>query len=128
VSLIDRESVIAAAQQILEQGGWCVFDVCIDVPEQNWESRALIFDLSPAAVADAVEREIEYEPGLDARLSGCDRRTLGPIPGVGYYLCYLADTPPLTASVLANATNASTLGRAGPTAERTTNHGRVAGP
>ncbi len=96
MSEIDSDRVTAAADRILDQGGWCVFEVCVDVPEQRWESRALIFDLSPVAVAEAVEHEIAYEPELDARLSGCDRRTLAPDPSMGAFLCYVADTQPLT--------------------------------
>jgi CBS domain-containing protein len=89
----DRSQVIPAAKSILDQGGWCVVERCVDVPRQRWEARILIFDLTPEAVADVVEEELEYEPENDARLAGCDRRTLQPDPNMGACLCYLADTP-----------------------------------
>ncbi len=53
----------------------------------------VIFDLHPEAVADTVAEEILYEPELDARLTGCDRQTLRPDPGMGAHLCYVADLP-----------------------------------
>ncbi len=87
----ERERAVAAAQAILERGGWCVFEVCVDVPGQRWEARVVIFDVVADAVADAVEREIEYERELDARLSGCDRRSLRPEAGMGAHLCYVAE-------------------------------------
>jgi CBS domain-containing protein len=96
VPILPRACVIAAAARILQQGGWCVFDVCVDVPEQRWESRTLFFDRSPVAVADAVEREIALQPQFDARLSACDRRTLSPMPEIGEFLCYMADIPPVS--------------------------------
>ena len=89
----DRSLVIAAAQSILEQGGWCVFEVCTDVPGQRWEARVVIFNLLADSVADAVVEEIEYEPCNDARLTGCDRRTLRPDPEMGAHLCYVAEQP-----------------------------------
>jgi CBS domain-containing protein len=89
----DRQRVIAAAQSILDQGGWCVFEVCTDVPGQRWEARLLIFELLADAVADAVADEIDYEPFYDARLTGCDRRMLRPDAGLGAHLCYLAEQP-----------------------------------
>lgn len=68
-------------------------EACVDVPAQRWEVCALIFDLVPESVADLVEEEIEFGPGFDVRLTGCDRRTLQPDPTLGAALCYLADTP-----------------------------------
>jgi len=79
-----------AAQSILDQGAWCVLEVCVDVPTQAWEPRTLIFDLVPSAVADVVAEEVGQEPQLHARLTGCDRWTLAPDPGLGAFLCYLA--------------------------------------
>src|ERR1022692_2804962 len=35
----DRFQAVAGAQSILEQGGWCVLEVCVDVPMQCWEGR-----------------------------------------------------------------------------------------
>lgn len=89
----EREQARAAAAWILDQGGWCVFEVCVDVPAQRWEARVVIFDLVPEAVADTVAEEIEYEPDRDARLTGCDRRTLRPEPAIGAHLCYVAEIP-----------------------------------
>jgi hypothetical protein len=84
---------VDAAQSILDQGGWCVLEVCTDVPRQHWEARVLIFDRVAEAVADADAEEIAYEPEYDVRLTGCDLRTLGPEPGLGAHLVYLADAP-----------------------------------
>jgi CBS domain-containing protein len=88
----DRFQAVAGAQSILEQGGWCVLEVCVDVPMQCWEGRVVIFSHDAEAVADNVAREIMYESGRDARLSGCDRRTLRPDPAMGAHLCYVADS------------------------------------
>lgn len=87
----ERERAAAAADSILSRGGWCVLEVCVDVPSQHWEARAVIFDLTAEAVVAAVADEIEYEPERDARLTGCNRRTLGPDPTMGAYLCYVAE-------------------------------------
>ncbi len=89
----DHSHTAAAAQSVLEQGGWCLLEVCVDVPGQRWESRVLICERDCEAVAAIVGDEIEREPGLDARLAGCDRRTLRPDPGMGAQLCYVALTP-----------------------------------
>jgi hypothetical protein len=95
----ERSRIIAAAQSILDQGGWCVLKACVDVPRQRWEPRILVFDPVAEAVADAVEEEIAREPQLDARLIGCDRRTLQRDPSMGAYLCYMTDAPaPSTAA------------------------------
>ncbi len=93
VLLIERARTIAAAQVILDQGGWCLLEACVDVPGQCWEARILIFNLAAEAVADAVFEEIEYAPELDYRLTGCDRSALRPNPAMGAHLCYLADVP-----------------------------------
>jgi len=50
----EREPVIAAARAILDLGGWCLLEACVDIPSQRWEARLLIFDLDADAVADAV--------------------------------------------------------------------------
>jgi hypothetical protein len=97
----ERRQAIEAAEAILRQGGWCVFEVCVDVPLQCWEARVLIFDVTAEAVADAIEEEIQVEPTLDARLTGCDRRRLRPEPTMGAYLCYLAATPSTSSGSLA---------------------------
>jgi hypothetical protein len=84
-----------------------VFEVCVDVPTQQWEARAVIFDLQPDAVADTVAEEIRYEPELDARLTGCDRCTLHPEPAMGEYLCYVAEGAPTPAAAIASDTHAA---------------------
>jgi CBS domain-containing protein len=89
----ERERTVAAAEAVLACGDWCVFEACVDVPAQRWEARVLIFDLDPDAVADAVRDEILLEPEHDARLTGCDRRTLSPDPAAGAHLCHLAAMP-----------------------------------
>jgi hypothetical protein len=96
-----RADVVAAARRILDQGGWCVLEACVDVPAQRWEVAELIFDLTAEAVAEAVAEAIEEAPELDLRLSGLDQRLLEPNPAMGAYLCYVAASPER-----ANATNA----------------------
>jgi hypothetical protein len=83
----ERARTLDAAQRILAQGGWCVLEVCVDVPGQLWEPHLLLFDLVADAVADAVEDEVTHEPGLDARLTGYNRTTLAPDPGMGAFPC-----------------------------------------
>jgi hypothetical protein len=90
MALFDRSVAVSAAQAILEKGGWCVVEACLDVPRQVWEARILILDRQPEGVADAVAEEIDLDPGHDARLTGCDRWTLAPDPEMGARLCYLA--------------------------------------
>jgi hypothetical protein len=51
----ERQRVIAAADRILAQGGWCVLERCVEVPVQCWVARGIIFDLVADAVADSVE-------------------------------------------------------------------------
>ena len=89
----ERERTVAAAGFVLEQGGWCVLEVCRDVPRQRWEPQLVLCERDPEVVADALEAETERQPGRDARLSGCDRRTLRPAPSMGAELCYVAPTP-----------------------------------
>jgi CBS domain-containing protein len=96
--MIARERIIAAARRLLDEGAWCMYEVCVDVPGQRWEPQALILKPGPAEVADAVEREIAYEPYRDARLRGCDRGTLAALPELGECLCYLAEMPPPSAA------------------------------
>jgi hypothetical protein len=86
----DLDRATAAAEQIIQAGGWCVIEVCIDIPGQRWEPRVYVLDRAPAAAARKVGEQIEYEPERDARIAGCDRRTLLPDPAMGSYLCYLA--------------------------------------
>ena len=92
----ERMRVLQAAQRILEQGGWCLYEACVDIPAQHWEARALLFDLTAEAVADAVRAEIEAEPQCDGRLTGCNRRTLCPDPRMGEHLCFVSDPATLT--------------------------------
>ena len=88
-----RSQALAGAQSILDQGGWCVLDACVDIPGQRWEAQVLIFDLVADAVADVVEEEVTCKPERDARLTGCDRSTLRPNPAMGAHLCHLAGAP-----------------------------------
>jgi hypothetical protein len=87
----EHDRTTAAAQAILDRGGWCMLEVCVDIPRQIWEPRVLLFDVVARHVADAVAEELACEPGFDARLSGCHRRTLQPDPGLGAYLICLGD-------------------------------------
>jgi CBS domain-containing protein len=84
---------IAAAGPILDEGLWCVLEVCLDVPAQRWEPRLIVFQRDAHEVAAAVSAWIAQEPGSDVRLSGCDRSSLRPEPGVPPRLCYVAATP-----------------------------------
>ena len=97
----ERSRAVEAAQRILDQRGWCVYEACVERSRQLWETRVLLFDLNAEAVADALEEEIELEPEHDGRLVGCDRHTLCPEPGIGAHLVYLAEHSPLGAAHLA---------------------------
>lgn len=94
----ERSRVFEAARRILERRGWCVYEVCVDVPAQEWEPRALFLDLTAEGVAESLAAEIELEPEHDARLTGVDRQTLRPLPGIGPDLVYLSDQPVCVAS------------------------------
>jgi hypothetical protein len=89
----ERTRTIDAARWIIAQGGWCVLEVCVDAQGQLWEPHALLFDLVPGAVADMVEDEVSHDPHLDARLTGYNRTTLQPDPGMGAFLCHRAGNP-----------------------------------
>jgi CBS domain-containing protein len=94
----ERARVVEAAQAILDRGEGCVFEVCVDVPGQLWESRSMILSRSADEVATAVDEQITIEPGCDARLTGCDRRTLRRSVGADAHLVYVTDIPRLTES------------------------------
>ncbi|MEA2250584.1 MAG: hypothetical protein QOG70_826 [Solirubrobacteraceae bacterium] len=89
----DLDAIAAAASPILEEGLWCVLEVCLDVPAQRWEPRLIVFRRDGREVAAAVGAWIAQEPDRDVRLSGCDRSSLRPEPGVPPRLCYVAATP-----------------------------------
>lgn len=89
----ERSRVFDAARRILERRGWCLYEACVDVPGQRWEPRTLFLDLTAAGVAESFAEGIELEPEHDARLTGVDRRTLLPLPGIGPDLVYLSDRP-----------------------------------
>jgi hypothetical protein len=89
----ERSRIFEAARRILDRRGWCLYEVCVDVPAQRWETRALLLDLTAEGVAAACEAEIELEPEYDARLTGVDRRTFLPLPGIGPHLVYLSERP-----------------------------------
>jgi CBS domain-containing protein len=107
----DRSRVVAAAQAILDREGWCVFEVCSDIPRQRWEPHVLIFDRVAGEVADVVEQEIACQPSYDARLTGCDRRTLRPDAGMGAYLCHVAEAPAPPAAMPTPASRRQVRGR-----------------
>jgi hypothetical protein len=88
---VDRSRVLTAARAIIDQGGWCVLEACIDVPAQIWEVQLIVFGRVAGTVADAMAEQVEDEPGLDLRLTGCNRCTLAPDPSMGAQLCYVAD-------------------------------------
>lgn len=69
-----------------------MLEVCLDVAGQLWEPRVVICDLVAEFVTTVVEEEVGREPDCDARLTGCDRRTLRREPEMGSHLCYLAET------------------------------------
>jgi hypothetical protein len=89
--LLDRQLLLPAIQRILDAGCWCVYEVCLDVPRQEWEPRALICHRDPARVVEAIAAESDSEPRLDARLIGCDRVSLRHDRGIAAQLCYIAE-------------------------------------
>ncbi len=103
----ERARVVTAAQAILDRGEGCFLEVCLDVPAQLWESRSLILNRSAEAVASAVEQQLTIEAGRDARLTGCDRRTLRRSTGE-VHLVYVAE---LTGLVVSTPASAATLNR-----------------
>jgi hypothetical protein len=96
----DRSRALAGAQAILDQRGWCVLEVCVDIAAQSWEARVVMFGLVAEAVADQVVTEVACEPEHDARLTGCDRRTLEPSSAMGSYLCYVVEAPAQSGSTV----------------------------
>lgn len=91
VGYLDRESIAAAAEEILDAGFWCVLEACVDVPRQVWERRLVIFRDEGAAVADVVTEWVDSMPHRDARLSGCTRESLRTVLNAPTHLCYLAE-------------------------------------
>ncbi|MEA2254303.1 MAG: hypothetical protein QOG35_348 [Solirubrobacteraceae bacterium] len=94
----DLEAIARAAGPILDEGLWCVLEVCLDVPAQRWEPRLIVFRRDRREVAAAVGAWVAQEPDRDVRLSACDRSSLRPEPGVPPRLCYVAATPASTAA------------------------------
>ncbi len=89
-----------------------MFEVCTDVPRQRWEAHVVILNPLADAVADAVVEEITREPLRDARLTGCDRRTLRPADEMGAHLCYVAEQPaPATTATRASSRSRIARGR-----------------
>ena len=107
---LERAAAARAAEAILDRGGWCVVEVCLDVAGQRWDPRVLVCSTEAEVVVDAVFAEVWSDPTVDVRLAGCDRRTLAPDPDLGTYLCHLAAMP-----VAAGA--AEPLGRLRPTSD-----------
>lgn len=85
-----RPDVVAAAQSIIDGGGWCGVERRVGTANQRWETRLLVCDHAPDVVADALAEEIGYEPGSDARLAGYDRRTLVRNDAIATAVCYVA--------------------------------------
>ena len=75
-----------------------MLESCVDIPAQSWVVQLVIFGHSAEIVADAVAEQVAEEPGLDLRLTGCNRWTLAPDPSMGAHLCYLADLAGVWAS------------------------------
>ena len=100
---MDEQLIAAAARTILDQHGWCVVEACLDVPTQVWDAKLLVFGENIATVVDAVAEEIEYDPQLDLRLTGCCRRTLTPKAEMGAHLCYIAPSLPVGSDELCEA-------------------------
>jgi hypothetical protein len=86
----ERSRVFEAARRILERHGWCLYEACVDASGQEWEPRTLLFDLTAEGVAESLAEEIELEPEHDARLTGVDRQTLLPLPGLSPGVVYFA--------------------------------------
>jgi hypothetical protein len=70
-----------------------VLEICVDIPAQSWEVQVLMFHNVVEAVVDTVADELAQNPEHDARITGCDRRTLCPDLSMGAYLCYVAEIP-----------------------------------
>ena len=83
-------ALIEAAERILSRGLWCVVEVCVDVPRQDWERRLIIFRSQGAGVADAIAEWVRLAPGQDVRLNGCNRSDLRLAADLPTHLCYLA--------------------------------------
>ncbi len=118
VARCQRSVVIAAAQSILDQGGWCVLEACTDVSNQKWEGRAVFFHLAAEAVYEAVEEEIDVEPEYDARLTGCNRRTLHGDDELGAHLIYITANLVSAEATAPGATAVSTARPDRPTRRR----------
>ncbi len=89
VHTVDRTAIVSAAEEILDANLWCVVEVCLDIPEQVWDRRLVIFRDDGEAVADAVAEWVDSTPHLDTRLSGCARNNLHSVPVAPRHLCYL---------------------------------------
>jgi len=93
VESLQRAAVARAAEAILDRGGWCVVEACLDVAGQRWDPQVLVCSTEAEVVVDAVFDEVWSDPTLDVRLAGCDRGTLAPDPDLGTHLCHLAAMP-----------------------------------
>jgi hypothetical protein len=89
VTEVDRDGIMAAAEEILAAGMWCVIESCRDIPRQIWERNLVVFRDDGIGVAEVVAEWIEAMPDRDARLSGCTRRGLRTAPDAPRHLCYL---------------------------------------
>lgn len=84
-----RAALIEAAEEIVARNLWCVVEVCVDVPDQRWERRLVIFRKEGSGVAEAIAGWVRRAPGQDVRLNGCRRTDLRLVAGAPTHLCYL---------------------------------------
>jgi hypothetical protein len=86
----ERAEIVATASAVTARRSWCVIEVCVDVPRQQWEPRLLVCQSDPGAVADAVEDWVGTDPSCDVRLGALTRTGLQPDPQSPDLLCHLA--------------------------------------
>jgi len=87
---LDRTALVAGAQAILDEHLWCVVEVCVDAPVQNWEPRLLVCRDDGGAVATVVDDFIWAVGGQDVRLAGYTRDTLRRVDEAPAPLCHVA--------------------------------------
>jgi hypothetical protein len=68
VESLQRAAVARAAEAILDRGGRCVVEACLDVAGQRWDPRVLVCSTEAEVVVDAVFDEVWSDPTLDVRL------------------------------------------------------------
>jgi len=83
-------ALVEAAERIIDRGLWCVVEICVDVPRQDWERRLTILRRDGRSAAEVVADWIRTVPCYDVRLSGCRRTDLRLVADAPSHLCYLA--------------------------------------